>query len=99
MKAAVSSHLINLVHRIDAGDVHSTPLNHIHKVIYVVVIRTQNVSIHDAVLGAHCLHGVQVNLGIHSSGGKGDATFVLLSVEEHEGGGGGGGISTVTMKR
>mmetsp|Transcript_11487 Transcript_11487/g.20786 ORF Transcript_11487/g.20786 Transcript_11487/m.20786 type:complete len:266 (+) Transcript_11487:198-995(+) len=70
--------LVHLVDSVDAGDVDAAALDHVHQLVHAAVLLEVHVRVVDAVLGAHRLHVVQVQLGVRHVGGKRQAALVLL---------------------
>ena len=74
--------MIDLVDGVNARDVNSRPLYHINQVINSRVVSQVHVGIVDAVLRAHGLDGVQVEIGNCHSGRQADAALLLSSKGE-----------------
>mmetsp|Transcript_12153 Transcript_12153/g.30665 ORF Transcript_12153/g.30665 Transcript_12153/m.30665 type:complete len:417 (+) Transcript_12153:144-1394(+) len=70
--------LVHLVDGVDAGDVDAAALNHVHQLVHGAVLLEEDVCVVYAVLRAHRLHGVQVQLRVRHVGGERQAALVLF---------------------
>mmetsp|Transcript_9571 Transcript_9571/g.23022 ORF Transcript_9571/g.23022 Transcript_9571/m.23022 type:complete len:257 (-) Transcript_9571:385-1155(-) len=70
--------LVDLVDGVDARDVHSGALDHVHHVVNATVALEMDVGVVDAVLGADGLDRFEVELWVGDARGQGDAPLVLL---------------------